>query len=201
MNKKRTTEQAGLLMGLSILLALSSTGCSPSVVSEPSSPEKVAEIVGPEPSESVGEESQLNPYPEGSNEAIAWEALMGPDGEYAAAASYAAVLESFGPVEPYATIYEAELRHISALQRQLDRLGVPVPENPYSGEIEAPADLASAAAAWAEGEILNVEMYDALISQATDESLIRVLGNLRRASLEQHLPAFELAAENGGVSP
>lgn len=139
--------------------------------------------------------------PAGSNEAIAWEALMGPDGEYAAAASYAAVLEKFGDVEPYASIYQAELRHISALQRQLERMGVAVPENPYEGKISAPEDLETAAAAWAEGEILNVEMYDDLIAQASDDSLIRVLNNLRRASLEQHLPAFEEAAANGGVAP
>ena len=35
-------------------------------------------------------------------------------------------------------------------------------------------------------------------SQTDDESLLRVLENLRRASLESHLPLFELAAENGG---
>jgi hypothetical protein len=74
-----------------------------------------------------------------------------------------------------------------------------VPANPYLGLIEAPGDLQTAALAWAEGEILNVEMYDQLIEQATDDRLIRVLENLRRASLEQHLPAFEAAAANGGT--
>ena len=46
---------------------------------------------------------------------------MGPDGEYAAAASYTAVLDAFGQVEPYATIQAAEQRHIDALTRQLQR--------------------------------------------------------------------------------
>ena len=41
-------------------------------------------------------------------------------------------------------------------------------------------------------------MYDDLIAQTDDESLLRVLENLRRASLESHLPLFKLAAENGG---
>ena len=124
---------------------------------------------------------------------------MGPDGEYAAAASYEAVLDRYGDVEPYATIYEAELRHIDALIRQLERLGVEVPENPYTGKIEAPADLKTAAEAWAEGEILNVELYDFLLTQTDNEQLLRVLNNLRRASLESHLPAFERAAANGGT--
>jgi hypothetical protein len=46
---------------------------------------------------------------------------------------------------------------------------------------------------------LNVELYDDLIDKTDNSNLLRVLGNLRRASLESHLPAFELAAENGGT--
>lgn len=134
-----------------------------------------------------------------TDEQIAWEALMSADGEYAAAASYQAVIDEFGPVEPYTTILAAELRHIDALIRQLENMGATVPDNPYIGEIAAPADLAAAAAAWAEGEILNVEMYDRLIAEADGSSLVRVLTNLRRSSLESHLPSFELAAENGGT--
>jgi hypothetical protein len=135
----------------------------------------------------------------GTNEALAWEALMGPDGEYAAAASYAAVLDTYGQVEPYATIYQAELKHVDALIKQLDRAGIVAPANPYMGKIQAPADLTTAAQAWAEGEILNVEMYDVLIAQSTDTNLTRVLNNLRSASLDSHLPLFELAAANGGT--
>jgi hypothetical protein len=126
-------------------------------------------------------------------------ALMGPDGEYAAAASYLAVLDKFGSVEPYQTIYQAELRHIDALIRQLERLGEDVPENPYLGQITAPEDLVSAAEAWAIGEVLNVELYDQLISKTDNASLLKVLGNLRSASLDSHLPAFELAAQGDGT--
>jgi hypothetical protein len=126
-------------------------------------------------------------------------ALMGPDGEYAAAASYLAVLDEYGSVEPYQTIYQAELRHIDALIRQLERLGEEVPENPYLGKITAPDNLVTAAAAWAEGEVLNVELYDQLISKTENENLLKVLGNLRSASLDSHLPAFELAAQGDGT--
>lgn len=134
-----------------------------------------------------------------SDAAIAWEALMSPVGEYAAAAMYQAVIDEFGQVEPYVTIKTAEERHISALIRQLDRYGVEVPANPYLGVVDAPADLTSAAKAWAIGEIDNVAMYDDLLASATDSNLIRVLTNLRRASQDSHLPMFEAAAENGGV--
>lgn len=136
---------------------------------------------------------------EGTNEALAWEALMGPDGEYAASASYQAVLDTYGQVEPYATIKAAEDRHANALIRQLERYGIQVPDNPYVGTVEAPEDLETAAIAWAEGEVANIEMYDELLAEATDQNLIRVLQNLRRASLESHLPAFEAAAAKGGT--
>jgi hypothetical protein len=126
-------------------------------------------------------------------------ALMGPDGEYAAAASYLAVLDKYGSVEPYQTIYQAELRHIDALIRQLERLGEDVPGNPYLGQITAPDDLVAAAKAWALGEVLNVELYDQLISKTDNSNLLKVLGNLRSASLDSHLPAFELAAQGDGT--
>jgi len=129
------------------------------------------------------------------------EALTGPEGEYAAYASYAAVLEEYGDVEPYATIADAELRHIEALQRLLDRYGIEYPAvNPYLGGVEAPEDLAIAAQAWADGEIANVELYDELLAEVEDDSdITRVFLNLQFASQEAHLPAFQRAAENGGT--
>lgn len=161
------------------------------------------------PPESVAEESTEADSPEtvtlpeappaGNAAAIAWEALMGPDGEYHASASYLAVIEKFGEVEPYLTIQAAEDRHSDALIRQLERIGVSVPENPYLGKIPAPADLTSAAQAWAEGEVANIAMYDTLLTQTNDAALIRVLTNLRNASADSHLPAFEAAAANGGT--
>jgi hypothetical protein len=167
---------------------------------------EATESATPAPTESESEESEestedTKPVIKAkmTDTEIVLAALMGPDGEYAAAASYEAVLDEYGQVEPYATIYQAELRHINALTRQLQNLGEPVPSNPYTGKITAPKDLTTAAEAWAEGEILNVELYDDLIDKTDNSNLLRVLGNLRRASLESHLPAFELAAENGGT--
>lgn len=135
----------------------------------------------------------------GTDQANAYEALMGPIGEYAAAATYQSIIDKFGPVEPYVTILAAEERHISALSRQLVRLGVAVPENPYLGKITAPADLVTAANEEANVEVLNAAMYDTLISQSTDSSLIKVFTNLQSASTDSHKPLFEAAAENGGV--
>jgi hypothetical protein len=131
------------------------------------------------------------------------EALTGSDGEYAAYAMYSAVIDTYGNVEPYVTIREAEARHIAALERQLDKYGIEYPsENPYLGTVEAPASLQEAAIAWAEGEVANVELYDRLIATIPGSSypdIVRVLNNLRSASLDAHLPAFQAAADNGGT--
>jgi hypothetical protein len=132
--------------------------------------------------------------------AAAWEALMAPEGEYAAAASYAAVIDKFGAVEPYVSIKAAEEKHIEALTRQLERLGVTVPDNPWLGNLAAPSDLATAAQAWADGEVANVALYDRLLSEvSSSSSLTRVFTNLQRASQEQHLPMFQAAADSGGA--
>lgn len=129
------------------------------------------------------------------------QALAGPDGEYAAYASYAAVLETYGAVEPYGTIAAAELRHIAALERLLNKYGIDYPEtNPYLGTIETPSSLEDAARAWVAGEIANVALYDGLLPiVANYPDITRVFGNLRGASLQSHLPAFERAAESGGI--
>lgn len=184
-----------LLLGL---LTVSVSGCSVAVPKPP-----VTQTPAPTPDASsldaITSKLAEQAPAAGTDAAIAWEALTSPDGEYAAAASYQAVLDKFGQVEPYATILNAELKHINALTRQLERAGVTVPANPYLGNLEAPADLVAAAKAWAGGEILNVEMYDKLLTQTSESNLTRVLTNLRRSSQESHLPMFELAAENGGT--
>ncbi|MGA1718564.1 MAG: hypothetical protein ACO38Q_07205, partial [Aquiluna sp.] len=201
---KKTT-----LVAAAALVAVSLAGCSTSPIFDQAAqvPEVSDSTTGQiEEPENEATEDTHESEPESlattgflTDEQIILEALMGPEGEYAAAASYLAVLEEFGQVEPYATIYEAEIRHADALVKQLERIGAEVPENPYIGQIAAPADLQAAAQAWAEGEVANIELYDKLLTLTDDPQLVKVLNNLRSASLDSHLPAFEEAAENGGV--
>lgn len=206
-----TTILIGAVVGL--------TGCVDAADgTAPSAPSAPSDSVAPEPAPSSSPHAEADTLAPGiappdappaaempggidpsSDIALAWQALFSPVGEYAAAASYLAVLERFGTVEPYASILDGELRHIDALTRQLERAGVTVPDNPYLDVVVAPDDLEAAAQAWADGEVANVEMYDELIDQAGGSRLVTVLGNLRRASLESHLPAFEAAAAAGGT--
>ena len=51
------------------------------------------------------------------------------DDERKAEATYEAVIAKYGPVRPFINIIEAEQRHAGAIERQLHRLGFPIPEN------------------------------------------------------------------------
>jgi len=182
---------------MALLSAVTIAGCTSSATTPTQATDASASVTTESPKATP--DVMADAPAEGTDAWVAWYALMGPEGEYAAAASYQAVIDEFGDVEPYVTIKNSEERHISALVRQLDRYGIEAPENPYLGEIDAPADLLSAAQAWAVGEVDNMDMYDDLLALTDDPTLERVLGNLQRASEESHLPLFELAADNGGT--
>jgi len=123
------------------------------------------------------------------------EALVGPEGEYAAYATYAAILEEYGKVSPFANIIESEAKHIDALKQILDRYGVPYPtENPYLGNIKAPDSLGEAAQAGVDAEIANVALYEGQLAAVADyPDILEVFVNLQAASQEQHLSAFQRA--------
>jgi hypothetical protein len=134
---------APLALGAAVLLGLLASCAPVATENAATETEDVTNQSAPPVERSPSDTSWLliDGSPESDIQAqVAWFALMSPDGEYAAA-SYQAVIDAFGPVEPYATIKEGEDRHIDALIRQLNRLGYEAPANPYLGEIEAPADL------------------------------------------------------------
>ncbi|HEV2247361.1 MAG TPA: DUF2202 domain-containing protein [Terriglobia bacterium] len=130
-------------------------------------------------------------------------ALNGPDGEYAARAEYTAILAKFATgVQPYANILEAEKKHVAALEQQCVKYGVPIPADPYLGKVTAPGTLLEAAETGVVAETLNVAMYGDLLTKVQKyPSLVQVFTNLRSASLNNHLPAFEAAVANGGSLP
>jgi hypothetical protein len=143
-------------------------------------------------SETVSAESQL---PVDVRQAVL-EALLGPEGEYAAYATYGAIIDEYGTVTPFTNIMASEAKHIDALKQILDRYAVPYPvENPYLGTIDAPRSVAEAAQAGVDAEIANVALYERQLAAAADYPDIReVFTNLQTASQESHLPAFQRAA-------
>lgn len=141
-----------------------------------------------------------DPAPQAAIAGVLQEALAGPEGEYAALATYDAIIAKFGEIAPYTMIRRAEQRHIAALQRQFETHGLPVPENPWTGRVATPASLLAAAQEGVRAEEENVRMYDRLIARAAaDPAVTRVLTHLQAASRDRHLPAFRRAAAQGGA--
>ncbi|MEO1509132.1 MAG: DUF2202 domain-containing protein [Cyanobacteria bacterium J06633_23] len=119
--------------------------------------------------------------------------------EYKARATYRLVIEKFGEVRPFINIVDAESRHIDALLPLFDKYGIPVPEDDWAARIEAPESVREACKVGVEAEIENGEMYDRLLKLSEGYSDIQhVLQQLQRASIENHLPAFQRCVERRG---
>lgn len=130
--------------------------------------------------------------------------LRALDDEYHAEAVYAATLATFGDVRPFSNIIEAERKHQTALLEILESYGVPVAANAYlTGEKPLgalPASLQEVCEIGAAAEVENARLYDEdLIPAAADYAdIVAVFTNLRDASVNNHLPAFQRCASGKG---
>jgi hypothetical protein len=113
------------------------------------------------------------------------------DDEYKARAFYEAVIESFGQINPFVPIRDAETRHVQALAGLYDSYSLTAPSDPYAGRIQAPDSVQQACRMAVEAELQNASLYDELLEKVTEEDVIAVFERLRDASLNNHLPAFE----------
>ncbi len=111
--------------------------------------------------------------------------------EYHALAVYQSVIASFGESVPFVEIAQSEQKHIDALVNQFNKHGLPVPENPWLGQIPAFDSVQQACQTGVAAEMDNAGVYDQLFSMTDNVSLTRVFTNLRNASLNSHLPQFQ----------
>lgn len=118
--------------------------------------------------------------------------------ERKAEATYAAVIDKFGPIRPFINIVSAENRHAMAVEKQMARLGFEIPANEWEGRGEAPDTVAAACRQAVEGEIENIALYDRLIPQIDEPGVRHVLERLRDASRDNHLPAFRRCLRRHG---
>jgi hypothetical protein len=111
--------------------------------------------------------------------------------EYGALNLYNAVIAQFGSVVPFSQIALSEQMHVNALVRQATKYGVSIPANPG---LTAPtfASLEIACQAGVAAEIADAALYDQLMAGTTHTDLLRVYQMLQSASLNSHLPAFEI---------
>jgi len=119
------------------------------------------------------------------------------DDEYHAFSTYDQVVTDFGEVRPFVNVRGAEARHIGALLNLFDRYGVPPPANRWSGNVKRYQRMRDACEDAVEAEIANAALYERLMASTTRPDLLAVFANLRDASQERHLPAFERCVRRG----
>lgn len=119
--------------------------------------------------------------------------------ERRAQAFYGAVLEKHGQVRPFTNILNAEKRHEQAVATLMDRYGVSKPSKDSTDVPGVPATIAECAKLSAQVERDNVAMYDRLLKDVSEPDVRAVLENLRAASLNNHLPAFERVADRASA--
>lgn len=113
-------------------------------------------------------------------------------GEYLAEETYRAVVEDFGSVQPFASIITAEVNHAEAFTILYEARGLDVPASQWNSENVA--RYPSIQEACEAGEIIEqatVDRYDAFLQADLPADVERVFINLRDASRDRHLPAFQ----------
>jgi hypothetical protein len=111
--------------------------------------------------------------------------------ERSAEAFYARVLSTHGRVRPFANIARAERRHIAAVIALMERHGVDVPAAHDGTSPPVPDTLQECCHTAARLERENIAFYDRVLGDVTAADIRLVFENLRAASEERHLPAFE----------
>lgn len=116
--------------------------------------------------------------------------------EILAEKTYQTVLDKFGDVQPFLNIMSAEQRHSQAIEKLYESFNYPLPDlSKENYKIKDFVSIKEACAYGAEGEVANIKMYDELLAQIENEKVIRVFENLRSASENKHLPAFQSCAK------
>lgn len=112
--------------------------------------------------------------------------------EFKAELIYEKVVADFGPVRPFVNIITAEVRHSESLARLFQTRGLPVPASKWSPEeIPGFTSLSEACRAGVEAEIENAEIYEKYFDLELPADVRWVFENNQRASVENHLRAFE----------
>lgn len=118
--------------------------------------------------------------------------------EYKARAFYRLVIKTFGPIQPFVNIVEAEDTHARALERLCERYGIPLPPDEWDRMLQPPASVLEACRAGVEGEIENIAMYDHFLKGTESPNIRALFQRLQARSRDAHLPAFQRCVARGG---
>lgn len=122
--------------------------------------------------------------------------------EYHAYNTYKKTIDTFGNINPFSNIMEAEVRHFNALIPLLEKYSVPIPFDNWYDKIELPNSVLECCEVGVAAEIDNVKMYDNLLLYSQEYSDITdVLYRLQAASYNNHLPTFRRCVQQYATTP
>ena len=99
-----------------------------------------------------------------------------------------------GEIRPFTNIADSEATHVAALEQLSTKYDVDVADIAPTGT-PSPATKPAACEVGVAAELADIALYDELLPQVTAyPDVTQVLQNLRAASQDQHLPAFERCA-------
>ncbi|TLD87845.1 hypothetical protein [Helicobacter sp. MIT 05-5294] len=126
-----------------------------------------------------------------------WNLLLALEDEYKAYGFYSAAIP-YGQI--FANLQSAEATHIQALQQHLQNLGVAIPENPYLEQTRLPTNLQEILTTALANENANVELYNRLIANESDENVLDTFYRLQAASFNHHIPALQYALNQANTN-
>ncbi len=112
--------------------------------------------------------------------------------EFKAQVTYWRILNDFGSqTKPFSNILNAEVKHADAIANLLNTYSLSVPANTFNvTDMPAFSTVKDACAAGAIAEVENIELYDKFLKLDLPSDVRNVFENNRKASLNNHLPAF-----------
>ncbi len=112
--------------------------------------------------------------------------------EYKARALYEKVIRTFGSVRPFSAIVGAEVRHAQALLNLFQKYGLKAPANPWTpAKLPTYSSVEEACQGGVKAEIDNAAIYDRLLKLDLPQDVRSVFMNLRDASTDNHMAAFQ----------
>lgn len=104
---------------------------------------------------------------------------------------YRNVIGRYGPVRPFSNIVNAEERHEAIVADLMRRHSVSDTGYQPNDVPAVPPSLAESRQVAAQLERENAALYERLLEKVTEPDIRAAFTNLRMASLDHHLPAFE----------
>lgn len=135
----------------------------------------------------------------GNKEATVEEILTAAiEDEYTAQGEYNAIIEKFGEKKPFTNIVRVEGMHIDSLLPLLEKYDVTVPKNDAAKQVTLPKNLQASYEAGIKAEKANIKLYQDFLKQGNVPDDVKVVLEKLIANSQNHLAAFEKAA-NGTI--